>query len=356
MATMLPKRWGWILLGVGAGWAVNLKITAPVYFVPLVVLYWQRRGFSGVWKAGVLGGGLAALPFAATAQISLGNYVAWLGALWDQGTEVRRMAVPPGGHVALIGVPVACAVGVLAWSRPERFWELARRYRWFGVSAGMTFLAVLRIAVQPGAGPAHLLPLYPVLGVVLVKSLAELGGGERVVLRAKEMVLKGVGVVMTLALGALAVRSTWVNVIEECNWKEGSAMVAEVRGLTEKYAGRGLEMGVGSSRERYATARYQAELVVRGNPYLLDVTAMMDMQKAGRGIPQETLAMMARGACEYWLVPRGEEPFALRNYYEPEGMIFDEKFRQVFREHYRIVDRSAHFEVWGYDEATRGPT
>jgi hypothetical protein len=101
--------------------------------------------------------------------------------------------------------------------------------------------------------------------------------------------------------------------------------------------------------------RYEAELVLRGNPFLLDVPAMMDMQKAGLGLPEGTREMMASGRCRIWLIPRGESPFELRNYFEPEGMIFDEEFRRVFQAHYRVVDHSVHFDVWEYDEATRGP-
>jgi hypothetical protein len=115
-------------------------------------------------------------------------------------------------------------------------------------------------------------------------------------------------------------------------------------------------MGVGSSEGQYFTARYQVELVLLGNPYVLDVPAMMDMQKAGRAIPEATRAYMAEGKCAFWLVPRGEAPFELRNWYEPGGMIFDEDFRREFLAHYRIVGHSEHYDVWGYEGAASGPS
>ena len=62
--------------------------------------------------------------------------------------------------------------------------------------------------------------------------------------------------------------------------------MGEVRGLADKYRGRGIEMGVGSSPKQYFTTRYQAELVLRGNPYLLDVVAVMFMQKSGQPFPE----------------------------------------------------------------------
>jgi hypothetical protein len=351
---VLPKRWGWIVLGVAAAWGTNLKITMPAYMVPVAVMYWRRHGFGGVWRAGVLAAILGAAPFVLSPQISLVNYLFWLKVLADQGADIGYMTLPIGGYLALIAGPVACAMGIFAWSRPKAFGELAYRHRWLGVSAAVTGLLALWVAIKPGNGPAHLLPFYPTLGVVLVKSLTELGRGEKVELGGKQWLLAGSGIVMLLALAAFSIRSTWVNVIQGCRWREGWALVREVRGLAEKYEGRGMALAAGSSQERYFTTRYQAELVLRGNPYVLDVTSLMFMQKAGQPIPERTREYLAQGRCPLWLVPRGEAPFELRNWYQPHGMIFDAAFRRGFLAHYRIVDRSEHFDVWGYDEATRG--
>src|SRR5207247_1761628 len=41
---------------------------------------------------------------------------------------------------------------------------------WFGVASALTFVAVLRITGKPGAGPSHLLPLFPILIAVAARA------------------------------------------------------------------------------------------------------------------------------------------------------------------------------------------
>jgi hypothetical protein len=95
--------------------------------------------------------------------------------------------------------------------------------------------------------------------------------------------------------------------------------------------------------------------VLRGEPYVLDVPAMMDMQKAGRKMPEATYRYLAEGRCAIWLIPRGEAPFELRNWYEPQGQIFDEEFRRVFRAHYAVIGQSEHFDIWEYRAGESAP-
>ncbi len=353
LATLVLRRhWAWIVLGVAIAWGIDLKITMPVYVLPLLVLFWQRHGLKFLAAGLTLAAVLAIVPFLAFPQVSAWNYFQWLTTAVDEGTE-RGMIIPVGGYLGLLSVPVLCVVVTLALREPAAFKELARRYRWFGACAALSLLAVLRITGKPGAGPSHLLPLFPILGVVLVKALSLLRQRENRLtgdITPGMVRVTGTGVVFLLILVGFAVKGACVDVFMAYPWKSSRDMMAEVTTFTARYPGQGMSMGVGSSRENYYTFRYQPALVLRGNPYILDVPAMMDMQKAGRAIPQATRDYMVQGQCPLWLIPRGEEPFELRNWYDPNGMIFDDAFRRVFHAHYRIVDHSEHFDVWAYQE------
>jgi hypothetical protein len=52
-----------------------------------------------------------------------------------------------------------------------------------------------------------------------------------------------------------------------------------------------------------------------------------------------------------WLLPRGEEPFAVKSYFYDNSPVFDAEFRDAFAAHYRPVRDSEHFTVWGCRDA-----
>ena len=103
-------------------------------------------------------------------------------------------------------------------------------------------------------------------------------------------------------------------------------------------------MGFGKY-ETYRMTFYRTNLVFEGNPYLVDPLAMMDMQLAGMDIPSQTINALQSGFIDIWLIPKGDDPFTLRNWYNKK-FIFDDRFRKSFLDSYRLADRSRFFDLW----------
>ena len=262
-AAVVSRGWrAWVIMGLALGWGVGLKITMPVYVLPVLVLLVQRRGWGAAARACAVGAALAVLPFVMFPQISAGNFWAWLTTAVDEGVE-RTMIVPVGGYFLLLSAPPAAALGMLALRRPAAFKALVYRYRWFGISAALSVLVVLRITGKPGAGPSHLLPLWPVLGVVLVKALAVLGADQQATDRhgptptgkwgmGERRWMTGVvatgGVLAVLVMMGFAIKGAWWGCVAGIPMGGGAGVCPRGAGVGGEAPGRGRGHGRGKQQ------------------------------------------------------------------------------------------------------------
>lgn len=120
---------------------------------------------------------------------------------------------------------------------------------------------------------------------------------------------------------------------------------SEVRGFLETHAGEPVAVGFGDDAA-YPVSQSRSEL--RPVPqFLLEASALMDMQQAGFSLPRKTYVAIQSGEVRTWLIPRGSEPFSMRNFYAGQDL-FGEEFRSVFRQHYEITGQTRFFDVWSY--------
>ena len=71
------------------------------------------------------------------------------------------------------------------------------------------------------------------------------------------------------------------------------------------------------------------------------------MQESGLALPKATLDAFREGAVKLWLVPAGDAPFTMRNYYGKQDL-FGPELRRIFAEHYRKIERTPYFDVWAF--------
>jgi hypothetical protein len=110
-----------------------------------------------------------------------------------------------------------------------------------------------------------------------------------------------------------------------------------------------------TSDERMTFARTLA--VFRTGDYLLDAPAVQEYQLSGVSIPYDTISALSR--CEpssTWLVPKGEEPFHIRNDYQTTGHaeLFPNAFVDAFRQSYVRDGETTFYDVWRCRLAIRG--
>jgi hypothetical protein len=349
-ATRIKGAKAFVLCGATAGFAFNLKAHALLYFIPLALesirQYRLRGGLS--FTAGLLM--TVPIPFLIPG-VGLQQYIFWLQAARDHGLNSAI------GNLKVAQPFVFPLGGLLIWISGQGRGVLASHWRrhWptlLGLAIATPATAV--IAAKPGSGLWHLAPLFPSFffaGVALVRSGVSVSAFPRTWRSRLAIALLAGNAVAAVNYGA----TSWNGVFtryREMLTSPSEGEIAEVREMELRFAGLHLQMGYGSYEEIQPTFA-RALLVFDGNPLLVDVTALMDMEKSGLAIPLATLRAIEADS-SVWLFPRGSVPFSTLNAYAPHARLFPEEFADAFEStHSRISGSTRYYDVYLPDSTIR---
>ncbi|MBN8556054.1 MAG: glycosyltransferase family 39 protein [Deltaproteobacteria bacterium] len=302
-----------ICLGVCAALAVNIKIHSFIYFLPLIFL----NGIS-VW---IFVGALPALvlPFFSTG-INISNYLEWIKAAGKHGLAIREFT--QNFQIAVLGF-LPSFLG-------------AQNFRAFLKNNFALLLPVLIICViacKPGAGFHHLLPFTPLFLFFFLKyaDISRLKFHPR-------LTLTWVLVFFILAI------TTQTKIIFKFKKGAGDGREKEITEILDRYQGANTNIGYGDSAH-YRDSFYAPLAIFRGNPDLVDASALMDMDLSHMPIPENTLQALRDCKIQNWILPKDNEPFSLKSFYTLEPL-FSEEFRKIFFQNYEKRETSNHYEIW----------
>lgn len=344
--------WAALGCGVAAGIDVNLKLHAALYALPFFALLWERHGARTVVAAGAIAALVAAGPFVGGRGISLPLYLGRLRGSAHRGlaAESFKGVLAEGTFVAL---PVVAALAHLALSDRRLWWSFLRPNRALLLALGLAGVLMIVPASKEGAGPHHLMPLYPALALVLCRTLAQPVAPEEA-RRWQGRLARAVALAFVpMALATTTISHHRIMAWEQLAEAEARKMLAEIEAIQGRFPGKSLAIGYGGN-ESYQETNLKCVLVLRGQPYLLDSVALMDMQKEGLEISAKTREALRQGLIQVWLIPAGDEPFSVRSFYTTKLPLFDASFRSTFRDHYSRRYRTKHYDVWVYNGP--GPT
>ena len=319
-------RWAAIAVGICIGLAVNLKVHAFIYFLPVVVDLWSASGWRGVMKAAVAAGVTFLLPFLAPG-VSLGDYVTALALQIGRRVDHHslRAVVSLAALFALPGLVIAFAL-----TRGAR--RATGAERWYFRSVLATLALLLYPSTFPGANAYHLLPAAPVLADAFSRLRQ-----ERVAVRWSALTLAVFAMIFSLLkpdpMGALG----------------GSNGIAdEALGIARRGLPGTIQMGYGDNLGSYLTSQStKATLALHGYPAVVDAQVIMELRYIGvDGADDRWIPDLARCRFEHWLLPKGEQPFAILNYYYSTEPLFSSKFRRVFHENYVRTESTDHLDIW----------
>lgn len=330
-------------VGVASGMLWNLKITGPLYSLPILVLLQQRTGWRACFAAVTVGIATAALPFLAFDNVSLANYFHWFRLSANTGlllsTLKQNVEWALYFCVPLLLAHFALPEGV----RTDR--ERAPGRVTAALVAGMALLAIA--AAKPGAGPYHLMAFLPTIAYLTAWQSAGGDGpghGDWFVPRAAAAFVAAAIVVATLA------QATFLSTMIDRRTRDEA-------GDVERFArahGSSIAMGYGTSE---AATLARPLLVFRNNAYLIDQPAVREFQLEGLELPAATLDAIAACRIEYWLIPRGEAPFSGRNVYTAAFLrpLYSDDFRARFLATYSKTSATEYFDVWQCAAARPAP-
>jgi hypothetical protein len=344
---MRRKRLGWLILSLAIGIAVNAKVHAPVYFVPIIALLYVRQGWRACLPPIALSAIWISLPFVLFPQsISLANYVTWLTDLGSLPLSSMLLGRNLEYGFLLVFLPSLILAAVFA-----------RGFDWRKMFAAIlpvlssiaSVLAVTIIGAHPAAGEYHLIPFIP----IIVYLTADLYLKVQMQIRQAPSWLALKALALSTLLPAWIIASAATIVIGQIQIgfydfiiPDESAIQSDLLTVKEQYAAYTLQMGYGDVVTDRAT--YFRPWLYSGHiEYFLDSQAMMDMQGVGVAIPPATLATFTTQQFDIWLIPRRAIPFSLRNsWYDDHPALFSPKLQQVFLANYVKVASSQYYDIW----------
>lgn len=337
-----PGRPEWgktIVIAVCGGAAVALKIHGGIYVAPVAVFHCLDRG-RGVRSFAAMcavGAAVAALPFASP-LFSAGNYAEWLALLAGKASPPDHLLTMLRFGVVYM-VPLALFLVVRARAR-----EAAGSNGAAGVSVaetgyaaayGVALVAAAYLGGKPGAGIHYFFPLAAITADMCLRFLPRVGWRPKV---------------QAAALAAFAAVVLIISVpvqkrfYRALHWDRAAAIEAEIGAVVAAYPGRTIEMGVGAKAATYPRTYQKTRLVLAGHPYTVDAGVLTEWSKLGIPLSEVTLAMIRGCSTDVWLIPRGEEPFAMIGYYG--NRIFGPAFRDAFLTSYAKDKSFQYLDVW----------
>jgi hypothetical protein len=321
-----------ILLALALGLSADFKFYAVIFALPALAQFALERGWMPA--AGVAAGAavLAGLPYLAP-NVSLASHLEWLGFVASRERDSIALEMNLR-TIAYIGLPLALLVLTKGPARTT-----GRAAYAFPAALALSCAAAVPAGSLLGGGVQHLIPLLPPLSYAagLVFSWG-----------IKKRHARLVAAIVLGALGAVLLRTFHYQqyVFQRNRYMSGFApSVAEIRELIRREPGGTVAVGYGVDIHLDLSG-YRAIPVFEGQPYDFDEVVVMDAKLGGHPLPRE-IAQGLRGCRPTtWLIPKGAAPFDLRSYYPPFPAVFDDEFKEAFRESYERSGELTYFEVW----------
>jgi hypothetical protein len=332
----------WLILGLAIPLAImaNLKIHGVVYFLPIIAIAYERLRWKDLLYTGVLALVMAVLPFLLP-QISLHNYMIWLFQSFHHGFSIGNFIPKVAMFLMLFLITITvgniCGVNVRSFYLRNKQMILALLF---------SLMVISIIASKGGSGTNHIMPFVPLFSYMIIQVISE----AQTVTSTSSIKLSSIILALILVTITVSGINTEKRLIKTVMTTDRSLMVQDVQSIEKKYAGKTMEIGYGEEKSYHVYRDLIPLPVFHGNPFLIEIVALGDMNTAGLAIPVSTIKSLEEGRIEVWLIPSGESPFVIGN--GPKSKMFDEAFRQAFLNNYTLASSTQYFDVWEYKGAT----
>ena len=328
---------GWITaicVAACAGLAMNFKIHAFIYFVPIVIRYclvgWLRK-----WPVmAVVSIGFFFLPFGFP-NISISNYIAGIQEfvtsrdiawyLFRSALKWSQLFLAP---VIILGL--AWAVNRDNLKRPDVLYFGA-----FAICVVVTFYP----ASIPGSTWRQMLPFFPITVDLFIRFLRALEG------KRWGWVCGHVIVGLAVVILAISPQRRLLRAFDSNAW--GTAASSEIEAIIARYPGKTLQMGYGSSTQfGYPWTYSRPVLAFAGNPVTLSPIAAMERSYAGKPMVPAKLAWIKDCKTDLWLVPKlNHQTFGMGSHLAG-GKAFHKELIETFAARYEAKETYEFFQVW----------
>jgi hypothetical protein len=350
-AAALNATWAVMVSATAGALLIDTKVTAVLLSSILVLVVGRRFGkWLGVACA-ALTGALAAAAFLLPG-VSWRFYSLYLLSSAHHGI-VPRLARNNVELLLFLGIPMLTVLGLQFTASPQETGRWLRKRVWLVLACAVAALAAVVTGAKYGAGPWHLVPVVPLMtwGTVALWRRQGLKWKERQPGVANALFGGVVAAQIVLAVAAL-----WTSIrvhlkgLAEYNQVPQVLIEQDIVRIARDHPQVSIQMGYGGDRSFEITWE-RPILVLLGNRYILDASALNESEMAGKELPDTVVSELQKCKPQLYLIPRGDQPFIMQNvyhfYHNPAPRdLFPAAFRQAFAEHYQKIDSSRYFDLW----------
>lgn len=338
-AARLPLHVAFIVLGVTAGVAINLKIHGILYIAPVALLLLSSRpSIRDIILSFLVALAVAISPFLLP-NVSIINYITWLKATAAHGLRSHELI-----ENLIFLIPMLTVLLSIVINRSNK--RLEARDKIYLTSIFLAAILVTVVACKPGAGPHHYLPILPAIAYACALLLRPATVQKELVSSREGQQRVGIWLLMTAIVAlipqAILSQKGIADYLTD-NW-ENRAATAQVKQVMALNPGR--TIGMGYSQVNYSLTYVRPLLLFKGNPYLLDGGSLQDYDASNIKIPSATIKAISNCTTSMWLIPKGGEPFSKSNYYPTGRDIFSMEFRQAFLSSYKKTGETKLYDIW----------
>ena len=331
--------WPVLLVAVCIGIAVNVKIYAPVFFFPiLILLVLGRKTRLDRIRVCVIVGTVttvvAGLPFLSS-NISV---IAYLKTTYELVTVRERSfdsILPLVKNLAIYLSPVV----LLLFLNPIAHSKTGRKNLIYFFSLLLVSFAIMYPASMPGAGRHHLIPMAPIAADLYVRMTKE------TFKHAAKLGHSYVYLILPLAILLISVPSQ-KRLFRQVTYLHNSTVPNEIEKLLIQQKNAIVMMGYGDNFESYKLSYFEPMLVFAGNPTRMSALSLMELHASGIKPPNNLDKLLSRCNAHIWLIPKGEIPFKIASYYDGKKMVYSDNFRRNFLSFYHNTGDTRSFDIW----------
>ena len=105
-------------------------------------------------------------------------------------------------------------------------------------------------------------------------------------------------------------------------------------------------MGYGRDNARtYHWTFLKPIIVYAGNPHTIDGFSYMESYWSGIAMPPGKVRPIESCSTDLWLIPTGETPFEMNNYY-PGLKAFLPELREAFQKNHMRIETGRYYDLW----------
>ncbi|MDX2264868.1 MAG: hypothetical protein NW215_07840 [Hyphomicrobiales bacterium] len=313
--------------------AMNLKLFAPLYLIPLAVVCVlavpiSRKSATILLASTLMFLVLLVLPFIVF-DFSGAAYLRNILIMRKQGFDL-----PAAANSLLYGVVLA-APALYFWRR-----DLSVQAHALTLSLVVCILIAAVLSGKPGGGQVYMMPFAPLSLYVAVVLFVERQRSDT----GKQKVFIQYYAVVAVACAAPIWAYSFYQVAQQIpRYGPEADTSSELRALFERHPRAEMGHGLTFKSSRPTEEYYRVHKAFLGQPVRFDYVNYSDQRLAG--VPASVVHPLLEGcSVPDWIFAKTAAKFDKAGYFGVT--LFDDKTRTLFNENYRLSYETTYFEVW----------